>query len=102
MSLTVELDPELEESLRRRADAQGVAPEEWVRRTLESQLMIAPPLTAEEAEARRNRAIEVLRRFREEGDPEEQRETGEFLIKALDEDRLSYRKFFPEHTDHTA
>ena len=41
------------------------------------------------------RLIELLRQWREEGDKEEQRETGEFLKKALDEDRHSYRKLFP-------
>ncbi|MCT7949521.1 hypothetical protein NG798_06965 [Ancylothrix sp. C2] len=30
-----------------------------------------------------------------EEDAQEQRETLEYLIKALDEDRLSYRKLFP-------
>ena len=50
-------------------------------------------------QARRNQAaIELLRSWREvEGeDAEEQRETGEFLMKALDEDRWSDRKLFPE------
>lgn len=50
-------------------------------------------------QARRNQAaIELLRSWREaEGeDAEEQRETGEFLMKALDEDHLSFRELFPE------
>lgn len=42
------------------------------------------------------RAIELLRSWLEEGDEEEHRETGEYLMKALDEDRMSYRKLFPE------
>jgi len=61
--------------------------------------------TADEAEEERRRlqieknqpAIALLRSWREETDPEainEQRETWEFLKKALDEDRLSYRKLF--------
>ncbi len=29
-------------------------------------------------------------------DPQEQKETWEYLVKVLDEDRLSYRKFFPK------
>jgi len=29
------------------------------------------------------------------GDPEEQRGTGEYLVRVLDEDRLSDRKLFP-------
>jgi hypothetical protein len=30
-----------------------------------------------------------------EGDSEEQRETGEYLVRVLDEDRLADRKLFP-------
>ena len=42
-------------------------------------------------------AIELLRSWREASDDElrEQQETWEYLKKALDEDRLSSRKFFP-------
>ncbi|CAA9238427.1 MAG: hypothetical protein AVDCRST_MAG77-1387 [uncultured Chloroflexi bacterium] len=42
------------------------------------------------------RAIQLLRSWREgdEEDLRDQRETGEFLRKALDEDRPGYRKFF--------
>ncbi|MBC6481159.1 MAG: hypothetical protein GDA56_28725 [Hormoscilla sp. GM7CHS1pb] len=39
-------------------------------------------------------AIELLRKWTEEGDEEEQRETWEYLQKALDEDRLSNRPLF--------
>jgi hypothetical protein len=45
-------------------------------------------------------AIELLRSWRENDDPEdeeEQKATWDFLKEALDEDRLSYRKLFPEH-----
>jgi hypothetical protein len=38
--------------------------------------------------------IQLLRSWRE-GDPEEQRETVEFLMSVLDEDRYSTRKLFP-------
>ena len=34
-----------------------------------------------------------------DGDAEEQRETGEYLIQALDEDRLSDRKLFPDELE---
>ena len=42
-------------------------------------------------------AIRLLRSWREvdEVEAKEQRETWEYLKKALDEDRLSYRKLFP-------
>ena len=46
--------------------------------------------------ARRNRgAIALLRRWRVEGDMREQKETGGYLVKALDEDRPAKRKLFP-------
>ncbi len=35
-------------------------------------------------------------------DAEDQRETGEYLVRGLDEDRLSHRKLFPpEREDRT-
>jgi len=37
----------------------------------------------------------LLQSWIEEGDAEEQKETGEYLIQALDEDRLSDRRLFP-------
>ena len=65
-----------------------------------------PRTTDDEAEAERRRlqieknqaAIALLDSWLNETDPDvirEQRETWEFLKKALDEDRLSYRKLFP-------
>jgi hypothetical protein len=49
-------------------------------------------------QARKNQAaIELLQSWLDvdEEDAQEQRETGEFLLKALDEDRWSDRKLFP-------
>ena len=40
-------------------------------------------------------AIAVLEKLRTEGDPEEQRETGEYLLRALDEARPPGQKLFP-------
>jgi excisionase family DNA binding protein len=59
----------------------------------------APPI--DEAEARRIQRekneplIQLLRRWRTEGDEEEQRRALENLKKTLDEDRIGYRKIFP-------
>lgn len=47
-----------------------------------------------DSEARISATIDLLRSLRE-GDEAEQRETGEYLVKSLDEDRPSYRKLFP-------
>ena len=41
------------------------------------------------------RASALLRAWVEDGDPQEQKETGEYLIRALDEDRPSDRPHFP-------
>ncbi len=63
-------------------------------RTEEEQMQIKssavlPARTKEEQMQRNLAAIEWLRKWREEGDPEEQTETFEYLQKVLDEDRLS-------------
>jgi hypothetical protein len=66
----------------------GTSPEPSSSATAQEQ----PPgrMSEEKAEALK----ELLRQWREEGDPEEQRETFEALKKAVDEDRLSDRKRF--------
>ena len=45
-------------------------------------------------QAKNEAAIRLLRLW-SEGDEQEQRETWEYLKRALDEDRLSNRKLFP-------
>lgn len=55
-----------------------------------------PAEQARQAQIAKNQAaIQLLRRWATEGDEDEQRETFEYLKRALDEDRLSYRKLFP-------
>jgi hypothetical protein len=44
---------------------------------------------------RRTELVTLLQSWIDEGDAEEQRETGEYLIRVLDEDRLSERPLFP-------
>ena len=63
---------------------------------MEQKFSLLPMLAAlvGDAAVKRQPLGEILRQWREEGDEEEQRETGEFLIRALDEDRLSGRKLF--------
>jgi hypothetical protein len=39
--------------------------------------------------------VALIQSWIEGGDAEEQRETGEYLIRVLDADRLSHRKLFP-------
>lgn len=40
--------------------------------------------------------VQLVQSWMDEGDTDEQRETLEYLIHALDEDRLSSRKLFPK------
>ncbi|MBD2774639.1 hypothetical protein [Iningainema tapete] len=53
-------------------------------------------LTEAEKQQRLKDLDEMFRRWDEEYDEEEQRETFEYLQKALDEDRLSNRPLFPQ------
>jgi hypothetical protein len=39
--------------------------------------------------------VELLQPWIDEGDAQEQKEAGEYLIRVLDEDRLSDRRLFP-------
>ncbi|MEG3954111.1 hypothetical protein [Microcoleus sp. herbarium2] len=53
---------------------------------------VLPARTKEEQMQRNLATIEWLDKWAEEGDEEEQRETFEYLQKALDEDRLSSQR----------
>lgn len=86
MTITLELKPEIEQQLAEEAAERGVPVEAYTVTLLEQHL------------PRRNRAAELEALFdawAAEGDIEEQSKTGEFLIQALDEDRLSERRLFP-------
>ena len=87
MSLVIDLSPDLEERLESESRSLGVDPSEVVRRVLE---------TALPDQRNRNReALELLRRWEDEGDEEEQRETLEALKKGLNEHYSSSRTIFP-------
>jgi hypothetical protein len=88
MTLTLHLPPELEQRLIQEAKRQGLALDAYTLQLLDKSL---PP---------KNRHTELgalLQSWMDEGDPEEQQETGEYLIRALDEDRLADRPLFPPH-----
>ncbi len=57
---------------------------------------VLPERTKEEQREINQALIQWYRKWAEEGDEEEQRETLEYLQKALDEDRLSNRPLFPQ------
>jgi ribosomal protein S2 len=44
---------------------------------------------------KQSEAVKLLQSWLDDEDDEEQQETGQYLIQALDEDRLSDRKLFP-------
>ena len=86
MTLTLHLPPELEQRLTQEAKRQGLALDAYALQLLDQSL---PP------KDRRTELVTLLQSWIEEGDPEEQQETGEYLIRALDEDRLADRQLFP-------
>ncbi|HKI00982.1 MAG TPA: hypothetical protein VKK31_03285 [Thermoanaerobaculia bacterium] len=87
MTLTLSLPPDLEERLQHEAERQGLPADTLTLRLLEQHLPSKDP---------REKLVELLRSWIEEGDVQEQKETGEYLIEALDEDRLSDRSLFPQ------
>jgi hypothetical protein len=86
MTLTLHLPQDLEQRLLREAQRRGIAAEQYALQLLKTQL--AP-------EDRRSELVALLQSWIDADDPEEQKETGDFLIQALDEDRPSERKLFP-------
>jgi hypothetical protein len=86
MTLKIELPSELEERLSGEADRRGV-PAETLTLELLDEYLPSPGRKAE--------LLSLLKSWVDEKDPTEQRETGEFLMRALDEDRLSDRKLYP-------
>jgi hypothetical protein len=86
MTLTLHLPPELEQRLTQEAKRHGLALDAYTLQLLDKSL---PPKN------RRTELVTLLQSWIEDGNPEEQQETGEYLIRALDEDRLADRPLFP-------
>ena len=86
MTLTLHLPPELEQRLTQEAKRQGLALDAYTLQLLDKFL---PP------KDRHTELVTLLQSWMDEGDAEEQQETGEYLIHALDEDRLADRPLFP-------
>ena len=94
MTLTLNLKPEIEKSLTQQAQDRGLSTEAYTLQLLEAcalQRLKEWILT----EQKRLDSIKRLQSWIDDGDAEEQQETGEYLISALDEERLSDRSFFP-------
>jgi len=86
MTLSLSLPPDLEKRLLHEAKRQGVPPVALTLRLLDQHLPTKDT---------RGEVVDLLRSWIEEGDAQEQKETGEYLIRTLDEDRLSDRNLFP-------
>jgi hypothetical protein len=86
MTLTLHLPPELEQRLIQEAKRQGLPLDAYTLQLLDTHL---PP------KDQRMELVTLLQAWIAEGDPEEQRETGEYLVRVLDVDRLADRKLFP-------
>jgi hypothetical protein len=88
MTLTLHLPLELEQRLTQEAKRQGLALDAYTLQLLDKSL---PPTD------RHTQLVTLLQSWINEGDSEEQQETGEYLIRVLDEDRLADRQLFPPH-----
>ncbi|MFY9826628.1 MAG: hypothetical protein WAM82_35030 [Thermoanaerobaculia bacterium] len=86
MTLTLNLPQELEDRLQHEAERQGLPPDTLTLHLLDQHLPSADL---------HGKLAVLLRSWIVEGDPQEQKETGEYLVKTLDEDRLSERRLFP-------
>ena len=85
MTLTLDLTADLEQRLCDEAGRRGIPPHQFVVEVLKQHL----PMND-----RRGQFAALLQSWLEE-DREEQKETFEYLVRSLDEDRPSQRKLFP-------
>lgn len=86
MTLTLNLPPELEQYLLQEAKQQGISLEAMTLQVLANSILVRQ----KQAEA-----VNLLQSWIDDHDIEEQQETGQYLIDALDQDRLSQRQLFP-------
>lgn len=86
MTLILHLPQEVEQRLRQEAKQHGLSIDEYTLQLLDRHL---------QPRERQKELMSLLQSWIEEEDSEEQQETGDYLVRALDEDRLSNRKLFP-------
>ena len=87
MTLTLTLPPELEQRLQQASEHQHLSAVEFALQLLDKHLP---------TKDRQTELIALLQSWIDDDEPEEQIETGEYLVRVLDEDRLSDRKLFPD------
>jgi site-specific recombinase len=86
MTLTLSLPPEMEQYLVQSASEQGLSTEDY---TLQLLTAVIPRTE------KNTKLVNLLQRWIDQGDAEEQQETGDYLIQSLDADRLSDRSLYP-------
>lgn len=86
MTLTLDLPIEIKKYLMREAQQKGLSTEAYTLQLLTEYIAL---------KAKQAKTINVLQSWIDDTDVKEQQETGEYLIHALDENRLSERKLFP-------
>jgi hypothetical protein len=86
MTLMLPLNPELQARLAQEAKRLGIEDADCALRLLDHHLPSAE---------RRAQAAALIESWIQEEDDQEQKQTGDFLVKSMDEDRLSERKRFP-------
>jgi hypothetical protein len=87
MTLTLNIPTEIERQLDLKAREQGLSTEAYALQLLSESIIVQDKST---------KLVNLLQSWIDENDPQEQQETGEYLIQALDADRLSDRKLFPD------
>lgn len=83
---TLNLSPELEQYLLQEANQHGLSVEALALQLLTNSIVLKQKQTE---------AVNLLQAWMDDEDGAEQQETGQYLIHALDDDRLSDRKLFP-------
>jgi plasmid stability protein len=86
MTLTLTLPPELEQYLYQQAKQHGLSVEAVTLQLLTESIL---------SRQKESEAVDILQTWIDDKDVAEQKETGNYLIQALDEDRLSERQLFP-------
>ena len=79
MSMVLNLTPDIEQRLIQEAERQGVSADAYALQLLDSHLP---------SQERRAELVALLQSWIEGSDVKEQKETGDYLIRVLDEDRL--------------
>ena len=87
MTITLTLPPELERRLTEAAERQGLQVDAYA-------LCVLQQHTS--SDDRRAELVALLQSWIDEPDTAGQQETGDYLVRVLDEDRLSNRKLFPD------